>query len=207
MKPNEFTSAVEKLSKELTANIPSINEKMALDATAMIKDRLVNTGIDAQGNSLGSYSKNEIPLFFKKNGKVMAPFSSSLNQGGEKLFLSVIKENKARRKAGEKLRGISYEQWREANNRPTDHVTLSFTGQTLKDVGVTKQIVSGFKIVTTVGAKNTKVRKGGVTTEDVLEGLGDRYGNFLQPNEKEVKILATNLQSEVQKLINGAFRK
>lgn len=207
MTPNEFTEAVNRLSHLMTTNIPIINEKMALDATAMIKDRIINTGVNSKGSSLGSYSDKEIPLFFKKNGKTIAPFSSPLNNAGEKFFLSVIKENKARREKGDDARGISYKEWRDANNRPTDHVTLSFSGQTMKDIGVVKQIVSGTKIITTVGPKNTKVRKGGITTEKITEGLGERYGNFLEPNAEEEQKLATYLENQVQKLINESFGK
>ncbi len=207
MTPSEFTQAVEKLSQIITSEIPIINEKMALNATAMIKDRIINTGVNANGSPLGKYSENEIPIFFKKGGKTIAPFSNSLNNGGEKLLTKVVKENANRRKKGEDPRGISYKQWRDANNRPTDHVTLSFSGQTMKDIGVVKQIVSASKIITTVGPKNTKNRKGGTTTEDIVEGLADRYGNFLAPNDVETDKLGDYLQDQVQKIISESFGK
>lgn len=206
MEAHEFTASVEKLRVLLTTNLPTINEEMALDATAMIKDRVVNEGTNAQGSSFGKYSTNEIPLFFKKNGKLMAPFSNPLNDSGEAFFLSVAKQNVKRRKKGEAPRGISYEQWRQANNRPTDHVTLSFTGTTMKDIGVVRQIVSDTKIITNVGPKNTKTRKNNVSTETVVEGLGDRFGNFLEPNPEEVEKLKTYLQKQVEKLIHESFK-
>lgn len=207
MTPEEFNISIEKLAISLNANLPTINEKMALDVTALIKDRIINTGINYDGAKLGNYSTKEIPVFFKKNGKLVAPFSEPLNGSGEKYFLSVIKENKERRKKGEDPRGISYKQWREANNRPTNFINLTFSGQTLKDVGVKKQIVSGARVITDVGAKNTKNRKGGVTTDQVLSGLSERYGNFLQPNKKEIDLLGNILRDKLIKIQNDAFRK
>ena len=62
----EFTDAINKLSELLSTNIPTINEKMALDAAALVKDRVINTGKNAKGSSLGEYSDNELPLFFFK---------------------------------------------------------------------------------------------------------------------------------------------
>lgn len=210
MKANEFTSAVHKLNELAISKIPDINERMALDATAMIKDRIINTGIKANGASLGRYSTNETPLFFYKNGKLQAPFSNPLNKAGEKFYLDVVKENNSRRKknggTGEPPRGISYEQWREANNRPTDHITLSFSGDTMRDIGVTKQIVSGTRIVTTVGPKNTKRRAGHQTTEQITKGLSERYGNFMEPNQEEIDALKIYLENQMAKIIHDSFR-
>lgn len=193
MSPDQFKISVDRLRTLLITNLPTINEKMALDATAQIKDRVVNTGINSKGSSLGKYSDNELPAFFFKD--------KALNAGGQKLY-----ESRTKPKKGEERKGISYREWREANNRPTDHVTLSFSGTTMKDIGVTKQIVDGAKVVTVVGAKNTKIREGGDTTEKIVdEYLGGRYGNFLQPNDVEITRLKNYLQTQVEKLIHESF--
>lgn len=210
MDANQFSSAVDKLNAQVIEKIPTINEKMALDATAQIKDRLVNDGQKADGSSLGSYSTNEVPLFFRKNGKVIAPFRNALNGGGESLYEKVKKENQSRLKKnggdGSKPRGISYKEWREANNRPTDHVTLSFSGTTLRDIGVVKQVVSGARIITTVGAKNTKVRESGSTTEEIISGLSERYGNFIEPNQTEIDRMRDYLQNQIEQILHDSFR-
>lgn len=173
----------------MTEHLPTINEKMALDGAAMVKDRILNTGVKADGTSLGDYSTNPLPVFFFKD--------KELNKSGENFYLS-------RKKKGE---GISYKEWREANNRPTDHVTLSFSGETLRDVGVTKNLVSGTRVTTSIGPKNTKVRANGDTTEKITdEYLGPRYGNFMAPNDQEIDKLKKYLESQVIKLFNDCFK-
>lgn len=194
MSADEFDSAVNRLSAMITDQLPAINEKMALDASAMVKDRILNTGIKADGSSLGEYSDNRLPTFFFKD--------KELNKAGENFYLSRKKKD-----AKNANPGISYKEWREANNRPTDHVTLSFSGTTLRDVGVIKQLVSGARISTAVGPKNTKLRGNGDTTEKITdEYLAPRYGNFMEPNSAEKEKLKTYLTGEVNKIINETFR-
>lgn len=195
MNSSQFNQSMSKLSKLLLVNLITINEKMALDATGMVKDRLVNTGINSKGNSLGTYSVNELPAFFFKD--------KALNQGGEKLYQT---RTSSKKKGGDGKKGISYREWRAANNRPTSHVTLSFSGTTFKDIGIKKKLVDGAKITTSVGAKNTKVRENGDTTEKIVdEYLGGRYGNFLEPNAAENEILKNYLTKQIQNIINESF--
>lgn len=189
MKADQFPSAMNKLSELITAAMPAINEKVALDGAAMVKDRIINTGINANGTSLGTYSERELPSFFFKD--------KALNNSGQKAYEDA-------KKNGE---GISYKKWREANNRTTDHVTLSFSGTTMRDVGVRKQLIEGTKVITSIGAKNTKIRSNGDSTETIVdEYLQPRYGNFMQPNDTETKILKNNLENEIKKLINESFK-
>ncbi len=196
MKPETFETSVDKLSALVLSQMPSINEKMALDATALIKDRIVNTGIDAKGNSLGKYSEHELPAFFFKD--------KALNGGGVKLYDDVTSGKK---KKGVVKKGISYKEWREANQRPTDHVTLSFSGTTMKDIGVVKSIQAGTKVITSVGSKNTKTRENGDSTETIVdEYLGPKYGNFLEPNQHELDIMENILINNIEKLLNDSFR-
>jgi hypothetical protein len=210
MSADEFSNRVSKLEQLLSGNMPGINEALALDCAGMVKDRLVNDGKKADGSSLGKYSENEIPLFFYKNGKLQAPFSHPLNQGGESLFLKVQKNNKLKKNGGKReeggpLKGISYREWRDANNRPTDHVNLKFTGQTMRDIGPVRQTISGSRYTTSVGAKNTVFRKAGATTDKVLEGWGDKYGNVLEPNQEELVRLKKILEDQIKKLIDDSF--
>lgn len=188
MKAEQFHKAVDQLALLLNQNLPEINEKMALNAYAMMHDRIVNEGTIGENKSLGKYSDNEMPAFFFKD--------KALNKKGDEFYLS-------RSKKGE---GISYKEWREANNRPTDHVSLSFSGTTLKDIGVVKHITQGTKVITVVGPKNTKTRKDGKSTDDVAGFLVNQYGDFLDPNREEEAKLQKFLDNEVNKLIKIAFK-
>jgi len=190
----EFSQMTMRLAEELTRELPVINEKAALNAYAMMKNRIINDGTIGENKSLGEYSDNALPSWWFK-GK-------ALNKGGEKeLIKSLRKENKDGQDPG-----ISYKRWREANNLPTDHKTLSFTGTTLNDVGVTKSITEKDRVITIVGAKNTKNRDNGKTTSDILNYLGDDYGDILAPNQTEQNLTFTFINKEVDKIIKRVIK-
>ena len=206
MDSKEFSKTLKSFSQKITEGLQPINEKVALNAYAMAKDRIDEFGTIGEGVSLGKYSTNEVPLFFTKGGKVVAPYSSgALNASGETFRDKIIAENKKRRKNGEPERGISYAQWRTANNLLTDHVRLNFSGTTLNDIGVIKQLIDGVKVVTIVGPKNTKTRKGGETTSEIVGYLQERYGDFIKPNKEEEELLKATLSNEVNKLIKKSL--
>ncbi len=186
MKPSEFNDKLNAFTKALIIEMPRINESVAMNAYGMVKDRVINEGQIGTGKDLGAYSTNELPTFFFK-GK-------SLNQGGEKAITKANKENK----------GLSYKDWRNANSLETDHISTSFTGQMWKDIGVTKQLVEGNKIITTVGAKNTKNRDG-KTTDDILGFNAERYGDLLTVNQTEEKLIAHTYDVMLQQLIDKNF--
>jgi len=187
MDSKEFSKTLKSFSEKITEGLQPINEKVALNAYAMTKNRVINEGTIGDGKSLGGYSTNEMPAFFFKD--------KALNNSGEAFY-------EKKKKAGE---GISYKEWREANNRPTDHVTLSFSGTTFNDIGVIKQLVDGVKVVTIVGPKNTKTRKGGETTSEIVGYLQERYGDFIKPNKEEEELLKATLSNEVNKLIKKSL--
>jgi hypothetical protein len=186
MNNGQFKQKLDAFTKALVIEMPRINESVAMNAYALVKDRVINEGEIGTGKNLGGYSTNELPTFFFK-GK-------SLNQGGEKAVEKAKKEHK----------GLSYKDWRSANNLETDHVSLSFTGQMWKDIGVTKQVVDGNKIITTVGAKNTKNRDG-KTTDDILGFNADRYGDVLTVNKTEETLIARTYDVMLQQLIDKNF--
>lgn len=194
MTSEDFSKMTMRLAEELTRELPIINEKAALNSYAMMKNRIINDGTIGENKPLGQYSDNPLPSWWFK-GK-------ALNKGGEKeLIKSLKKENKD----GEDP-GISYKRWREANNLPTDHKTLSFSGTTLNDVGVTKSITEGSKVITIVGAKNTKNRDNGKTTSDILNYLGDDYGDILAPNKVEQDLTFQFINKEVDKIIKRVIK-
>lgn len=183
MDSKDFSKNLQKLSQALLEALPAINEKVAVSAYALMRQRVIEKGTIGEDKSLGKYSEHPLPTFYFA-GK-------ALNSKGEKAL------EKAK-KSGE---GISYAEWRKENNRPIDHVTLSFSGATLNDIGVIKQIKEGTKIVTIVGPKNTKAHHGDKTTSDIVGYLQEQYGDFIKPNKREEAILKEELTDSVNKVI------
>ena len=76
MKGNELGNKIKQFNELLILEMPRINESVAMNAYALVRNRVTNTGVIGSGKSLGSYSDTELPAFFS-SGK-------SLNNAGEK---------------------------------------------------------------------------------------------------------------------------
>jgi len=192
MTSEDFSKFAIQLAENLAKELPTINEKAALNAYGMVKNRVINDGTIGENKSLGGYSDNPLPTFWF--------IGKSANKSGDKALAKALEKENGKEK------GISYKRWREANNRPTDHKTLSFTGTTFNDIGVIKQLIDGTKVITIVGAKNTKNRENGKTTSEIMGYLGDQVGDFLSPNQAEVKLLENFYNKEIDKIIKRSIK-
>lgn len=182
--PKEFRQDVEKFRKALIIEMPIINQSVALNAFALVNDRVINQGTDETGSSFGDgYSETPLPAFFYE-GK-------SLNSGGEDAVAKAKKEGD----------GLSYKDFRSANNLQTGFVDLNFSGQMWRDIGVVRQTNENGIITTVVGAKNTRDRDG-KTTDDIMEFNGERFGDFLEVSEEEEQLLAQTYDTKLQELID-----
>lgn len=199
---NQFNDKVKSLLTALPAEVQKINDGLAISAIPLIVNRLTDLGEDGTGKKLGQYSNQPLPTFFYLH--------KGLGSGADAKLESLVKQKQKAQKGN--FKGISYAEFRQINNRPINFVTLSFTGETLGDLGVTKNIVNGLVIVTTVGEKNTISKKkynakgepiGEITTGQVLEYLSLRYGqNILALTQEEQKQIANAYNLELQKLFN-----
>lgn len=197
--PEEYNNDLNKFLAALPNSIRSINEILALSSIPLIKKRLVDNGVTGEGKSLGKYSERPIsPGYFIGTG---------LGSGAEKKVKTYLKQQS---KAG-LPQLISYKKFRELNDRPTDHVTLSLTEETLNDISITSNVVSNGNVITTIASKNSKSKDvhnkkgkktGTVGTGDVLDQLGDKYGDILSLTKIEEKDLDEAFDDEIQELIN-----
>lgn len=181
--------------------IAKIQKDLAIGAVQLIRDRLVQ-GKTAQGKSLGTYSDKPIsPLFFIGKG---------LGSGADAAVKDYAKKHPE---------GISYKTFRELNGRPTNHVTLSFTGETLADIGVTKTTQDDKSVVTTVASFDRKTKDivnakgkktGEITTGEVLEQLNKKYGNaldteLLELSKEEEAQITKAFDYDIQKYLDQYF--
>src|SRR3990172_5564839 len=204
MKPNEFSEKIKSFSQALLVEMPKINASVAMNAFGMVADRIRNEGIDGKGRSLGTYSENPLPLFFYKPIEKAQEIADKLGRKG------ITGKGSRKTKKEFKATSLSYEDWRKGNKLETSFVNLNFSGAASmwNDTGVVKQIVDSTKIITTVGAKNTKDRSRGdkkLTTDDIMGFNKDHYGDFLEVNKDEEKGLALTYDSELQLFINKYF--
>ena len=197
----EYNENVNKFLIALPSEIKVINKSIALIAVRDIKSRLIDKGVTGEGKSLGKYSERPI-----SPGLLLG---SGLGTGADAKVEAYLKQQK-KANPNEPV-GISYKKFRELNNRPTDHVTLSLSGETLNDLSVLDEITSGGLVVTTVGSRNSKskdvynkkgVKTGTVGTADVLDQLGERYGDILAVTKSEEEEYQQVFDDELQDLID-----
>lgn len=191
----DFNNKIDSFLNGLPNAMLKINTEVSLDSIPKITSRLTDKGLTAEGKSLGKYSTKPMsPLFFLGHG---------LKSADAKIKAQVKKQQKAGQKPG-----VSYEKVREFNNLPVDHVTLSFTNDTLGDIGIIQDNVSGNLVVTTIGSKdskskdiyNSKGKKTGTkTTGQVLDDLNDKYGSAL---DTDLLDLTTEEDNEIGKRID-----
>jgi hypothetical protein len=199
---NDFNSKVDAMLNDLPGAMTKVNVLMAQTAIPLIRKRLSDRGQTAEGKSLGTYSDRPMSaLFFIGRG---------LGSGADKKVHDYANKNEGK---------ISYKKYRELNNRPTDHVRLSFSGETLDDIGVLSSTVNGNVVKTVVGSLerhskdvvNKKGKKIGTkTTGDVLDELNTRYGRALDTelldlSKNEQADLVAIYESRLQKFLNEYF--
>lgn len=193
----QFSSQVNRLLQDAKQSQNEINARLARTALSLVRDRVLNTGLDYKGASFGKYSTNPLPGFWF--------VGKGLGKGADDKLSAELRKQ---RKAGNKRPGVSYEQWREMNNLQTGHVDLKFTGDTWKDIAVLETNQSGWRAVTEIASKSSisKTQNGKtITTGQITEYLGEKYGNFLQTSDQEEKDLNEAFEDEIQQLINQHF--
>lgn len=196
-----FNAQVDKFLLALPNDVIKINTIIGQDSIALIKNRLED-GKTAEGKSLGKYSDNPI--------SALSFLGKGLGSGSDSAVKSYAKAN------GGKL---SYEKFRQLNNRPTDHVNLFFTGETLNDIAVTSSKIEGNKVITKVSSKNSKTKEitnskgkvtGSKTTGDVLSDLDGKYGRALNTellslSVEEEKLVSNTFDKQLQTLLDKYF--
>jgi ribosomal protein L25 (general stress protein Ctc) len=201
----QFERQVKRLLNALPRELSNINKKLALDAIGKVTNRLIDEGKTAEGKSLGKYST-----------RPMSPLLAIQQATGKGAEKRIYNEAKKQQKAGQRP-GISYEKLRELNNLPVDHVTLSYTGDTLGDIGVIEENVDGTTVRIVVGSRGSKQKDvfnkrgkktGTITTEEVLENLNDKYGRALDTELLDMSEKEQADSSEVQdELLQEMFDK
>lgn len=201
MNIEEFDNKLTKFINSLPKNVQGINKALAITSIGVIKNRLINKGVTGEGKNLGQYSDKPLsPGLLINNG---------LGIGADKKVQSYLKQQK--KSSPDTPATISYKKFRELNNRPTEHVTLSFTGETLNDVSIISNVIQGRRVITEVASRNSKSKDvynktgkktGTVGTGDVLDSLGSRYGDILSLTPQEEQDIAEAFDDEIQQLIN-----
>lgn len=159
-----FINKLQLIRQDITANRPTETLLMAKELLALVRRRIQNTGRDYNEQPLGSYSDNDLPAFFYYN--------KSLNASGEQAV-------KKAQKAGT---GLSYKEFRRANNRQTEFVDLNFSGTMWREYDAELIAANDLSAVAVINPRTQR-------SEKVAGYNAKRYGDFIRPTDDERKML------------------
>lgn len=148
------------------------------DLVALITNRVIQKGQNADGGNFSPYSTKEVPAFLF--------FNKSRNNSAEATV----------RKKAKKKEPISYKDFRELNNLNTNFKNFEFTGSMFRGFRLLKveKTTTGVKI--TIGGSNPD-------SEKKIGWLSEQEGqSIIRPSSEEIAIVQKNLTAWVQGIIN-----
>jgi hypothetical protein len=203
----EWRERLSAFKSELESSHAKIMLQIGNQAMTMIRQRVTETGVGADGNKLKPYSTRP----------TLASPNSFLKKRGFNEFRTRFKEStgvKKKRKgskANNQLRGLmwytvkrggktrhlflvpgGYKQIREYSGLKTDKTDLTFTGAMWRNTG----IIRHSKMMALIGPKAPDERK-------KMDNLGKRYGTIMALTEEE----RAKLQADYDALLLQMFTK
>lgn len=169
---SELKKRIAEAKKQILANMPRIVEEYAHTARVISERNIIEKGFGED------YSTNEVPAFFF--------LGKELNATGKSFVKKKIKEKE----------GLNWSAFKEAQGLPTDHVTLSYTNEMWRGVGVLKVEVKGNTFIAILGHNN----KAG---KDKMGWNRERYGDFIMKSlsKEDRKFLIELANDEVMAII------
>lgn len=158
----DFNSEIVDMQRSLAEFIPKELQRISLTTFAKIRNRIQETGKDSKGAQYPKYSDNELPTFFFEN--------KATNSGGR----AAIK------KAEEENRGLSYEEFKSANNGPKSvaYRNLTLSGNMWRDHGITSTEQESTGLVVTISGETQSAK-------DKARWNATQIGDFMRVSDKE----------------------
>ncbi len=153
--------------------------KIALDSLALVKRRVINTGVNEKGSKFGNYSKAVVPFFYY--------YGKETNRNNA----TVVKELYER-----KGFWASYRDWREVNNLPVEFINFSFTNRMWSSLAPAIETRERFRTVVGIAARTGK-------EQDKLNWQNRRFGDILAVNQQERDLISRANDARIR----GSFQK
>lgn len=124
---------------EIQQRLLNLTNEVAAEGATMcadIADRVINEGKAGDGGGFSLYSTKKVPAYWY--------VGRSLNAAGDAKIKAAAK----------KKEGVSYKDFREFNNRPTDKKNFSFSNEMWRGFGVQKVERTGDAYLLVIGGQN-----------------------------------------------------
>jgi hypothetical protein len=164
---------------------------MALNALTLIKQRVQEKGVNADGQKYKPYSTK--PMLVGCKSFVQKSACNALLGSKKKR-----KDLEWRTVNGHKLALLQggYKQFRDMQGRQTGFVDFTFTGGMWKDINVISKQSDHQRGVAIIGARNAKYK-------DILSGNTKRKGDILDLSRQEIEQLKTSYNIGVLKIFRN----
>lgn len=179
MSIQELKDKLARAQRALSVGLEQETLRAGADLVAVIENRVVTTGQNANGGAFSPYSQVKVPAFWF--------YGRSRNNAGEQ----------AVKRAAKKKEGVSYYDFRRANGLNTGKKNFEFTGEMWQGFGV--------KAARQAGPGRWEVVFGGKTqrTIDLIKWHSQREGiDITLASEQEIQQVGRAVQ---QRLINSVL--
>lgn len=178
MTVSQILERLDRAEREIREGLRDVLTVQGGSMCGKIADRVIETGRDGEGQAFSPYSTQPVPAFFY--------FERSLNQRGES----------AVRKAAKQRTGLSYRDFRDANNRPTDHKNFSFSQEMWRGFGLKSVQPDGS------GAWSLVIGGKTPTSAQRIEWNSEREGrSIVAPDAQELAELKANIVAHLQRTL------
>ena len=168
---------IDKAKAAIIAELPRQIQIAGADLAALVKQRVVQTGIDADGAAFSPYSDKQVPAYLYKGRS---------RSGGADAKITALASKGQR---------VSYKEFRAINGLNTNVKNFEFTGEMWRGAEVVPE---------QNGAVSAAVITG--NTQDVKDKLryateAEKI-SILKPNTQETAVVQANLQKWLTGLLN-----
>lgn len=172
MTVQEFNTRINQIEQRLL-NLSDEITREGANLCADIADRVINEGKGADGSKFSPYSTKPVPAFWY--------VGRSLNAGGEAKVKAAAK----------KKQGVSYKDFREFNNRPTDKKNFSFSNDMWRGFGVKNVSFAGGVYTLEIGGQNAE-------SQDKIDWMSGQEGrSIVAPSKAELSRVLVSLTKKV----------
>lgn len=177
----ELQQKIQRARMALANNMEREALRAGADIAAVVENRVVSTGRNAEGQPFSPYSDKQVPAFWF--------YGRSRNNSGERKVQAAAK----------KKQGVSYRQFRQFNGLNTGNKNFEFTGEMWQGFGIkeVRQVRPGVYEVT-IGGKNERTRSL-LGYHEAREGI-----DITEPSNQEIRQLQAAIQARINQIIDNA---
>lgn len=180
MTADELEARIGRMIQRIDSEIVTEAAKAGQDLSALITNRVVQTGKDSVGQSFSPYSTTPVPAFLF--------FGKSRSDAGEARV-------RAKAKKREK---ISYRDFRVLNNLNPAPKNFEFTGAMWRGTGVLKTVKTPNGASVTIGGRTKDSER------KLAFNSSREKKDILAPSSREISIVTTNLERWIENIIRTA---